>query len=543
MDSEGNKNRITRKEAFKRLGGLALFPVAGSALGNFKDDWDENPVTASVRKTVRGVSSPNILFIMDDQHRGDYLGCAGASWLRTPNMDALAREGARFANFYCAVPSCTPARTSLLTGLTPWNHGMLGYMNNIAQYYRLTMPQFFSEMGYDTVVSGKNHFGPPRNTQGYKTINLEEGWYSKNKNGFICDYEAWFNRMAPGKDINATGLSYNDNRGGHPFPYDDQLHATHWTADRAIDFLKKSPAESPWFLKLSFQRPHPPFDPPKRWMDYYENIDLPMPEVSAWAQEKYKRKTASMEQMPEASSAVFPLKEIKASRAAYAGSISFVDEQIGRVIKVLKETNQYENTFILFCSDHGEMLGDQNMWRKCRPYQPSANIPLIVRWPSGVGDFHYKRGQTRYELVELRDIFPTFAEVCHLTIPSKIDGESILKILGGTADWRTTLSMEHSLEYEPDNAWVAIRDNRYKYVFYTLTGLEQLYDLQKDPYELNSIVGESSAENAYKKLYEALAADLSVRGEKWVKDGKLQVQEKSLLVGDHFPHFKFNQAY
>ncbi|AYD48425.1 arylsulfatase [Arachidicoccus soli] len=537
------KNKISRKEAFKRLGGLALFPLATSSLGNFKTDWDENPITASVRKGNKETNSPNILFIMDDQHRGDYMGCAGNNWIKTPHIDALAKEGARFANFYCAVPSCTPARTSLLTGLTPWNHGMLGYMNNIAQYYRLTMPQFFSEMGYETIVAGKNHFGPPRNTQGYMSINLEEGWYSKNKNGFICDYEAWFNRVAPGKDINATHLSYNDNRGGVPFPYADELHATYWTAEKAIDFLRKSHKEYPWFLKLSFQRPHPPFDPPKRWMDYYESLELPKPHVSNWAQEKYKNKRTSMLKMPEASSAIFPDDEVKASRAAYAGSISFVDEQIGRVIKTLKETGQYENTFILFCSDHGEMLGDQHMWRKCRPYQPSANVPLIIRWPSNIGHFNYKRGQIRNELVELRDIFPTFADVSDLTIPSKIDGESILKILKETNDWRTSLSLEHSLEYEPDNAWVAIRDDRYKYIFYTLTGFEQLYDLQEDPYELDSIIAETSANNVYKKLYNSLVEELSIRGEVWVKDGKLQIQKKSLLVGNNFPRYKFNQSY
>jgi arylsulfatase len=250
-----------------------------------------------------------------------------------------------------------------------------------------------------------------------------------------------------------------------------------------------------------------------------------------------------MEQMPEAPSGIFSDKDIKSSRAAYAGSISFVDEQIGRVIKVLKETGQYENTFILFCSDHGEMLGDQHMWRKCRPYQPSANIPLIIRWPSGIGNFHFKRGQTRDELVELRDIFPTFADVCNLSIPSKIDGESILKILNGTDGWRTTLSTEHSLEYEPDNAWVAIRDKRYKYIFYTLTGVEQLYDLQQDPYELNSVVSDPSVSTVYKELYNALAQELSVRGEDWVKDGKLQVQQKSILMGDNFPKYKINQVF
>ena len=543
MNDEKESGKISRKDAFKKMGGLALFPLAASKLGNFKTDWDDNPVTASIKKTGKGTKGLNILMIMDDQHRGDYLGCSGANWLKTPNIDALAKEGARFSNFYCAVPSCTPARTSLLTGLTPWHHGMLGYMNNIAQYYRLTLPQFFSEMCYDTVVSGKNHFGPPRNTQGYKTINLEEGWYTKNPKGFICDYEAWFNKKAPGKDLNASGLSYNDARGGHPFPFADELHATHWTADRAIDFLKNNRMESPWFLKLSFQRPHPPYDPPKRWMDYYENIDIPMPQVSNWAQEKYKDKVTTMDKQPEASSAIFPKDEIKSCRAAYAGSISFVDEQIGRVIKALKETGQYENTFILFFSDHGEMLGDQHMYRKCRPYDPSSKIPLVMRWPEKAGDFNYRRGQVRDELVELRDIFPTLADVCGFTLPSKIDGESILKILKNEGSWRTTLSLEHSREYEPDNAWVAIRDSRYKYVFFTLTGEEQLFDMHSDPYELHNIVHEPSAKVAYDKLYTALADDLSERGDVWVKDGKLQVQKASMLASPNYPKYQFNQVY
>ena len=135
---------------------------------------------------------PNILFIIDDQHRGDFLGLPERDWIKTPHLDKLAKEGARFSNAYCALPSCTPARTSILTGLKPWNHGMLGYMNTIAQFYKQTMPQFFSEMGHETIVVGKNHFGPPRNSNGYLTSKLEEAWYSSRKDGFDCDYQSWF---------------------------------------------------------------------------------------------------------------------------------------------------------------------------------------------------------------------------------------------------------------------------------------------------------------------------------------------------------------
>lgn len=528
--SDNKKNAISRKDAIRTLGGLALFPVATAIPRNDLSSTEERRKPSHKSGKAK---TPNILFIIDDQHRSDFLGAAGASWIKTPNLDKLAKEGARFENAYCALPLCTPARTSILTGLKPWNHGMLGYMDTISQYYKQTMPQFFSEMGHQTIVVGKNHFGPPRNSNGYLTSKLEEGWYSSRKDGFDCDYQSWFEREAPDKEMNATGLGYTDHR-GIPFKYEDKLHASHWTAERAMEFLKQSENEAPWFLKLSFQRPHPPFDPPKRWFDYYMSIDIPEPKVGDWAKEKYEGKFGSLEKTPSAPSGIFPDEEIKASRAAYAGSISFVDEQIGRVIKELKETGQYENTFILFVSDHGDMMGDQYMWRKCRAYEPSSNVPFIIRWPE-TSAFKFERGQVRPELVELRDIFPTFADACNFTIPKPIDGKSLLNVLKEKEDWRKTLCLEHSKVYEPDNAWVAITDGRYKYIFFTLTGGEQLFDLEKDPDELSNIVKQESHKETYQNLYSELVNELAERGTKWVVDGKLQVQKTSDLTGAKFP--------
>lgn len=201
---------------------------------------------------------------MSDQHRGDCLGASGNNWIVTPNLDNLALEGVNFRKALTSVPSCTPARTAIFTGLSPWNHGMLGYMNEASQSYECEMPSLFSQNGYMTHSVGKNHFGPPsKNTHGYQTVELEEGWHSVIKGDFKCDYQKWFEKVAPGYDLNATGLGYTDHRGGISFPFPDTLHATYWTAERAIDFLK-----------VSFQRPHPPFDPPKRWLEYYKNKNL-----------------------------------------------------------------------------------------------------------------------------------------------------------------------------------------------------------------------------------------------------------------------------
>jgi arylsulfatase len=480
----------------------------------------------------------NILFLMSDQHRGDFLGAAGAGWIKTPNLDQLAHEGILFTKAYSSVPSCTPARTAIFTGLSPWNHGMLGYMNEASQTYECEMPALFTQNGYITQAVGKNHFGPPSNTHGYQNVKLEEGWHSGRKGDFKCDYQKWFETVAPNYNLNATGLGYTDHRGGISFQFADSLHATHWTAERAIDFLKsRQKDDSPWFLKVSFQRPHPPFDPPKSWLEYYENVEIPMPKVGDWAKDKYINKTGSIYDTPNASSGIYPDNEIMESRRTYAAGLSFVDEQIGRIIKELKEIGQYENTLILYTSDHGDMMGDQNMWRKCRPYDPSARIPFIIRWPESLG-LKAKREQKRTELIELRDIFPSFADAANIKIPVHIDGESVLRLIRGENHWREMIGLEHSVIYEKDNAWVALTDGRYKYIYFTLTGEEQLFDLEKDPFEMKNLIHSPEYLQTGNNWYNKMVEYLRIRGPEWVQENKLQIQKKSILKGENFPNKK-----
>jgi choline-sulfatase len=470
----------------------------------------------------------NILFIMDDQHRGDCLGAVGADWLETPNLDRLASEGVLFRKGYTSIPSCLPARAAILTGKSPWAHGILGYYNP-AEAYPYELPGMFTQAGYRTHAVGKNHFHPMRNQHGYETVLLEEGWHSVLKGNPKCDYQLWFEKTAPGLDMNASGLRYTDHRGGRYFPYADSLHPTHWTAQRAIDFLKNYLEERPWLLKVSFQRPHPPFDPPKRWHDHYAEMGVPLPAVGAWAEEKYGDKRGSLEESPNATSGNFPVEEIRASLRSYYGGLSYVDEQIGRVIQALKDRGEYEHTLILFTADHGDMMGDHHMWRKCRPYEGSVNVPMIIRWPGSMS-LPVKRGQMRDELVELRDVLPTFLDVAGMDKPAEMDGESMLNALKGKP-WRTILDLEHSLIYEPDNAWVALTDGQYKYVYYTLTGQHQLFDLQSDPRELTDLVLKHGHESEVKLWRDRMIDHLAVRGNGWVADGDLVIQTESQKFG------------
>jgi len=466
----------------------------------------------------------NILFIMTDQHRGDCLGSVAADWLETPHLDALANEGVLFSNAYSSVPSCLPARAAILTGKSPWAHGMLGYYP-IPERYPYELPRMFTDAGYRTHAVGKNHFNPIRNTHGYETVLLEEGWHSVIESEEKCDYQLWFEKVAPEKDMNASGLHYTDHRGGRSFPYADSLHPTYWTAEKAIEFLESYEEKRPWLLKVSFQRPHPPFDPPKRWYDHYENVNYPMPQVGSWAKEKYGDIGGSLEISTNATLGTFPEEEIRESRQSYYAAISFVDEQIGRVIQALKHRGELENTLIIFTADHGDMMGDHHTWRKCKPYEGSVNIPMILRWPNSL-NIEAKRGQVREELVELRDVLPTFLDAASLQKPEALDGASMLDVLRNKA-WREQLDLEHSRIYEPDNAWTCLTDGTHKYIYFTLTGDEQLFDLSMDPNELFDLTKDSEAAGLVSKWRNKMIEHLSIRGEKWVKDGDLTIQEES----------------
>ncbi|MCK4999268.1 MAG: arylsulfatase, partial [Anaerohalosphaera sp.] len=407
----------------------------------------------------------NILFIMDDQHRGDCIGADGAKWISTPNLDRLAASGALFTKAYSSVPSCLPARATLLTGQSPWVHGMLGY-TAIPARYEHEKPRMFNDAGYRTYVVGKNHFG--NHKHGYQNVLLEEAWRLSAGEKFKCDYRKWFEKNYPDKDVDITGLSYTDHRGSHPWPYDESLHPTNWTCDQALQFLKEESNRDGWFVKVSFKRPHPPFDGPKRWFDHYAKVDFPMPKVGTWAVKQHGRIKTTIEKSPSLTRGIAPQEEVRRSRQAYFAGISHVDEQVGRLVDSLKRSGQLENTLILFTSDHGDMMGDNYLWRKCYAYEPSARVPMIVRWPDSLG-IKSKRGQKIDKLVELRDVLPTFLDAASIDKPARMDGMSMLDLIRGDhKNWRKLLDLEHSAIYWKGNSWVALTDGRYKYIYFTL---------------------------------------------------------------------------
>ena len=194
-----------------------------------------------------------------------------------------------------------------------------------------------------------------------------------------CDYESWFWSQLPDKDPHATGLSWNDHR-SKPFAFPEEMHATHWTGETAVNFLKGYERDEPFFLKVSFIRPHSPYDAPERCFKMYEDTALPEAQVADWA-ERYAPRSEPSNDLWHGK---LPAAEIRHSRQGYYGSVTFVDEQIGRIMDVLEGRKLLEDTLILFISDHGDMLGDQNLWRKSYGYEQSAHIPMLMRLPASM---------------------------------------------------------------------------------------------------------------------------------------------------------------
>ncbi len=472
-----------------------------------------------------GAKKPNILLIMADQFRGDCLGVDGNGAIRTPNLDRLAREGFHFKNAYSSTPTCTPARSGLLTGLSPWHHGMLGY-GRVGWRYRHEMPRALRQSGYRAIGIGKMHWYPQRIGHGFHKTILDESSRAETPD-FVSDYRAWFTKNAPeGMAYDATGIGWNDYRSGQYIP-PEELHPTFWTAQTAIEYIDKYDRREPLFMKVSFARPHSPYDPPKRFWDMYEDDAMPAPHVGDWAAgiEKADPKNYTLWRGD------LGLPQAKRSRRGYYGAVTFIDEQIGRMLSALERKGILDTTLILFTADHGDMLGDHHHWRKSYAYEGSARIPFIARPPARM---FAETGKTLNHVVELRDVFPTFLEAAGQAIPGNMDGRSIFDCIRGKA-WREALDLEHDVCYSPQNHWNGLTDGMFKYVFHAQTGHEQLFNLKEDPGELRDLATDAGYRHIAKEWRERLAEHLTERGEAFVQDGKPMLRPKSQLYSPHYP--------
>ena len=485
-----------------------------------------HPILARAGKKSAG-RQPHIILIMTDQHRGDTLGCMGNRIIKTPHLDSIAADGVCFVNGYSSTPSCTPARAGLLTGMAPWNHGLLGY-GTVARKYKYEMPQMLRDSGYYTFGIGKMHWFPQKSLHGFHGTLIDESGRVE-QDGFVSDYHDWFKLQAPGEDPDQTGIGWNEHRAS-VYQLDERLHPTFWTGQTAVQFIENYNQDKPLFLKVSFARPHSPYDPPQRYLEMYKDVKIPEPSIGDWA-----GKFADNPDTPAAAFGDFGKDHAVNSRRHYYANITFIDDQVGEIMRMLKKKGMYQNAIVCFTSDHGDMLGDHFHWRKTYPYEGSVHVPFLMKWPEW-----YKAkitGGSRLNFpVELRDFLPTFLEAAGIEIPADMDGKSLLNLVrDDAAGWRRFIDLEHAACYTKENYWCALTDGSIKYIWNFYTATEQLFDLSRDPDELSDL----SSNPEYREILEMwrsrMVKHLSERGEQFVNDGKLLQREQSMLLSPNYP--------
>lgn len=414
---------------------------------------------------------PNILFVMTDEHRADSLACYGHPLVKTPNFDRLAAEGVRFENFFTASPVCSPARVSAFTGRYPKTH----QVQRNAQKMRageILLPALLKKYGYITGLAGKLHFHSQDRV----------GLFDFDQEAPGPQYTAYLKRQGLPTNVSQPAVVDNDPPLGLPeSPWligtsmiPEEHFITSWIADRALEFLQQQDGQHPWFLFLSFWKPHSPFVIPAPYSTMYSPDEVPMPELPV---EKPFPPTADNRTRHY----VLASQEhiLRRLRAHYYGAITYVDAQLGRVVEWLRSKGWLERTIIVFTSDHGNSLGELGRMFKGTPYEGAIRVPCIWRFPEGL-----PQGKVVSHLADTTCIMPTLLELAGIPEPVEFESISAVSLMRGEpVRWENIVFTEFFFH--------AVRTPRYKLVkpFEHPTWVWQLFDLKVDPTEKTNFFG------------------------------------------------------
>jgi len=442
--------------------------------------------TAEAAATKR----PNIVFILIDDLRWDDLSCMGNTVSKTAQIDRIASEGAMFRSAFATTPLCSPSRASILTGLYAHTHGITDNTDRSAASHQLkTFPQELQRAGYETAFLGKWHMGndsTPRPGFDYWNCLLGQG----------TSYDAKL--YVDGRFIQAKG------------------HVTDMLSDRAVNYIKGR-HEKPFMLFFAHKALHPEtaqaadgrlsdpkasnFIPAERHKDLYSGIPIPRrPNID----DTLEGKPALRQEIP----GLPPLSAATGSSdEAILGRLRMlrgVDESTGAILKALEETGQLDNTLIVVTGDEGYFYGEHGLSVERRlAYEESIRIPLLMRLPSLI-----KAGEKRDQMVLTLDLAPTFLEIAGALAPKSYQGHSLIPLLKADGP---ELRDAFLIEYYTDTVfprvrnmgYQAVRTNDWKYIHYVdLQGADELYDLNRDPYEMRNLIGNA-------KLFERMKAKLA----------------------------------
>jgi arylsulfatase A-like enzyme len=478
------KHNISRRDALKTIGAaLGSTLVTPSLWAKPHTALPASPISASRGAGVgQRTGKPNILWITAEGVPLSVLSCYGSRLIETPNIDRIAKEGMRFQNAFCTNALCAPSRSTLLTGKYSHLTGMIGnYHSTGAQppthfdTSQETFPRIMRRHGYQTGLMGKWHLGGNPAKAGFDLFVIKRG--------------------AGGPYYNPKGYLQNPSLGSDMI---EEKTYPGYTTDNFTDFTIQGMKQfkEPFLMMFQPFNDHRPFAPPHRFAHLYDHVRIPEPSTF-W--DDYSMRTAAaryarmrIEDMPDFN----PSKELTGRQRKqwnyqqfmghFLGALRALDENVGRLLQYLDESGLAERTIVVFTSDHGFFLGEHGWFDKRLMYEEAIRVPWMIRWPGQV-----KAGsQTKAWTINI-DNAPTALDLADLPIPPEMQGKSIVPLLNGhtPSDWHRTLYY-HYYEFS-SNHWVlpnyGIRTDRYKLISYYRENEWELFDLDKDPDEMENL--------------------------------------------------------
>ena len=482
----------------------------------------------------------NILFIMCDQLRADHLGCYGHPHLATKNIDALARRGVRFDRAFVQSGVCGPSRMSFYTGRYVSSHGAT--WNRVPlSVGEITLGEYLARAGRPLALTGKTHVMPDEaglsrlalgegselgrllGAGGFIELDRHDGHHAEPAGGYAdwlrargyASADPWTDYVIGAVDERGTVVSGWDMRNARlPSRVAEAHSETAYTTDRALEFIRAQ-GDSPWVLHLSYVKPHWPYLAPAPYHARYALAEcLPVKRDARELQRAHPVLSAYRQQEECAN---FMRDEVwRTVRPTYQGLVQQIDDHLGRVWDALEELGRWEDTMIVFTSDHGDYLGDHWLGEKEHFHDVIQRVPMIVYDPDRAADVARGRAEARF--VEAIDLAPTLLEALALPVAGeRIEGRSLLPLLrGGRAEgWRDAVFSELDYGYRearsilgraPDacRAWM-VRTERWKYVHWQ-DFRPQLFDLAADPDEFDDRGEDPALEDIRREMRERLLA-------------------------------------
>lgn len=448
------------------------------------------------------MEKPNVLIILSDQQRYDTIHCGGFEHMITPGLDRLAQDSEFCTHAYSGNPVCMPARHDLITGFPARVHGYYGNAEgrSIRNYSTPTIARIFSRAGYRTAAIGKMHFSPAREHHGFGEMRLMEELPKQRQND---EYLMYLKEKGFGDIQNPHGVRPHIYHIPQEAQQPDELHGTTWVADETIRWFEEN-ENQPFMVMCGFIQPHPPWNIPKEWDNLYKDAEIPDP---------IEKSRLPFED--ESKSEWFgdgDTKEQKEKiRKAYYTAVSMVDRSVDRILTYLKKTGKYDNTLIIYTSDHGEMLQDKGYYSKELPYDSAVRIPMIVKYPKS-----YEKKGFRDDFVDLLDILPTCLDVCGLNYPENEQG-----LFGKSLVRKEEKEYQFAATGTLPLRWVMCCNKKYKYIYHYMGGYEEMYCMEQ-PETQNLLLKKLTIEQKqqYEKLKkQAIAYEAEWGIENGVKDG------------------------